>query len=84
MKTAAVILVLLNTAIVSAVPIATEDIVSRGDSGCTAYANPRCGVVGTFCQCKDGLFYQFNEDTMNCQPPWALIGPKSSLPGWWC
>ncbi|PIG82146.1 hypothetical protein AARAC_000091 [Aspergillus arachidicola] len=84
MKATALILGLLNVAIVSAVPTSMNNLLSRGDSGCTAFSDPDCGVDGTFCQCKDGNFYQFNQDAMSCQPPWAIIGPKSSLPGWRC
>ncbi|GFF43606.1 hypothetical protein IFM51744_05537 [Aspergillus udagawae] len=85
MKASTVILALVNTALVLAAPAPElSSSVARGDSGCYAFSDPDCGVSGTFCQCRDGNFYLFNEATHDCRPPWGYIGPKSSLPGWRC
>ncbi|THC91959.1 hypothetical protein EYZ11_008575 [Aspergillus tanneri] len=49
---------LAQVAMVMAAPASNANTnVARGDSGCYAYANPDCGINGTFCQCANGNFY---------------------------
>ncbi|RHZ63558.1 hypothetical protein CDV55_105852 [Aspergillus turcosus] len=86
MQVVALFLALAHATMALAAPASHVDTnVARGDSGCYPFADPDCGVSGTFCQCANGDFYLFNEDTQNCNPPWGYVGStESSLPGYWC
>ncbi|KAJ5319896.1 hypothetical protein PENANT_c075G07274 [Penicillium antarcticum] len=57
---AAAILILIELAIVSAIPVSNHTRVSHsnssadGFSGCYPCADPDCGVAGSYCQCAHG------------------------------
>ncbi|PWY77278.1 hypothetical protein BO94DRAFT_538145 [Aspergillus sclerotioniger CBS 115572] len=89
MKVSAIVTILATTALsVMAAPAADQSangLMARGDSGCYAFADPDCGVDGTFCQCANGWFYLFNTDEGGCNPPWGIVAKDiSGLPGYYC
>ncbi|QQK43769.1 hypothetical protein Pdw03_7670 [Penicillium digitatum] len=86
MKAALFFLVSVNGAIVMATPvIELKTKAPLSASGCYPFADPHCGVAGTFCQCTNGHFYLFNHATGNCDPPWGYVGDSvRSLPGYHC
>ncbi|PWY72974.1 hypothetical protein BO70DRAFT_399047 [Aspergillus heteromorphus CBS 117.55] len=86
MKVFAILTVLASTAVsVLAAPSVDAGLEARGDSGCTAFSDPDCGVSGTFCECANGWFYEYNTDEGGCNPPWGIISTsESGLPGYWC
>ncbi|KAJ5201488.1 uncharacterized protein N7498_006151 [Penicillium cinerascens] len=80
------LLPLAQVAMVMAAPASDANTnVARGDSGCYSYANPDCGIDGTYCLCANGNFYLFNHATESCNPPWAYVtNSEASLPGSHC
>ncbi|KAI1412126.1 hypothetical protein F5Y13DRAFT_200116 [Hypoxylon sp. FL1857] len=78
---------LTAAAIGAAVPLDSSEtgLDERQDSGCYPFEDPHCCIDYAVCECANGWFYQFNQDTNGCNPPWGIIGTDiSALPGFCC
>ncbi|KAF5965874.1 thioesterase thiol ester dehydrase-isomerase [Fusarium coicis] len=86
-------------------PVVLKPVPERASSGCYHYIlattmstadgisvipKPNNCCLPRLCACKDGNYYQFNEDAwkqkMNgCDPPWGLLGKKMhDMPSFCC
>ncbi|TIA29135.1 hypothetical protein D6C78_10387 [Aureobasidium pullulans] len=49
----------------------TEFTVGSIDTKPSQY--PRCGIIYAVCQCEDGVFYEYNDASKGCDPPWGVL-----------
>ncbi|THY01592.1 hypothetical protein D6D01_10351 [Aureobasidium pullulans] len=47
--------------------------------------DPRCGITYAVCQCEDGVFYEYNDASKGCDPPWGVLANSTRhLDGFTC
>ncbi|EWG42700.1 hypothetical protein FVEG_15481 [Fusarium verticillioides 7600] len=85
-------LVALTAATPPPEPVVLKPVSEKASSGCYHYIIPKPNncCLPRLCACKDGNYYQFNEDAwkqkMNgCDPPWGYLGKKMhDMPSFCC